>query len=124
MEESEKEKIERLSLTRELKISQLMLNSKKYELEKENRRNIQLEKEKENIKNNEEIKKQIEQLKKQLYELNSINKIIENENKKKSLVKEELHKKLMEDKPVPVESKDNNTEIWEEDDKYNKYTFI
>ena len=101
MQESIEEKRERIHLIRELKISELMLNSKKNELENEYKKNIQLKKEIENLNNN-QIQKEIDLLESQLKKQNLNNKKIELEIQEKTKKSEELYKKLMEGKPMAV----------------------
>ena len=101
MQESIEEKRERIHLIRELKISELMLNSKKNELENEYKKNIQLKKEIENLNNN-QIQKEIDLLESQLKKQNLNNKKIELEIQEKTKKREELYKKLMEGKPMAV----------------------
>ena len=88
MKESNEEKKERINLSRELKISQLILYSKDDELNNENIKNKKLENDLKEIKNkNEKIKENIEKIKEQIKKQELINEqIIQNNNNKKQNV--------------------------------------
>ena len=127
MQESEEEKRERIHLIRELKISELMLNSKKNELENENKKNTQLQKEIENLNKNNEIQKEIDLLKSQLEKQNLNNKKIEFEIQKKTKISEELYQKLAEGKSKPVNEIISGVVEGDEEDENkeeDKYDYI
>ena len=114
MQESNKEQEERIHLIREYRLSELILQKKKDELESEKNKNRQL---------NNLLNKQNEiniRLKEEIKNLTLFNKRIENENKIKRENLQILLKKYNEGKSFPVQK--NNNEV-NDNDNDNIYTF-
>ena len=122
MKESNEEKKERINLSRELKISQLILYSKDDELNNENIKNKKLENDLKEIKNkNEKIKENIEKIKEQIKKQELINEqIIQNNNNKKQKCLA-LYLKLQSYKPQPLAQ---NTDSKERDEEVIDYEIV
>ena len=123
MKESNEEKKERMHLRRELKISELILDSKINELNNEKIKNQKLENDLKEIKNkNEKIKENIEEIKEQIEKQKLINEqIIQNNNNKEQKFRE-LYLKLQLYKPRPVSNP--NPESKEVDEEIPDYEII
>ena len=123
MTESIEEKNERMHLSKEVQISQLMLMSKKRELDNENIKKNNLEKNLKNIQSeNNKIKENIEKKKNEIKQYESKNKEIEKENEEKTIQRNRLFDQLKQCKPIPV--KNSQKEVEEEEEVEEEYEYI
>ena len=116
-QESNKELIERIHLSREVQISELMIRGKQIELNNEKNKTDELNKNIEDIKNkNNDTKEKIEKKKEEIKYLISFNETIKQDIKRKKKEREELYNKLQIgiSRPVGDNSSDNNPEEEEE----------
>ena len=117
--ESDEQRRERIHLIREVKLSKLILDGKKNELNNEKNRTDILKKNIEDtqIENN-ATKENIEKLKEEIKKINEINANIERENNNKLLERQNLFEELKFGEPQPADDQEQERD---EDDFENDY---
>ena len=117
--ESDEERRERIRLIREVKLSELILASKKNELNKEKNRTDILKNNIEEIKNkNNIIKENIEKIKEEIKKIIDINDSIERENDNKITERQDLFDELKIGEAQPVDDQEPSRDEDDFEDDY------
>ena len=117
--ESDEQRRERIHLIREVKLSKLILDGKKNELNNEKNRTDILKKNIEDtqIENN-ATKEKIEKIKEEIKKINEINANIERENNNKLLERQNLFEELKFGEPQPADDQEQERDKDDFEDDY------
>ena len=117
--ESDEQRRERIHLIREVKLSELILDGKKNELNNEKNRTDFLKKNIEDtqIENN-ATKEKIEKIKEEIKKINEINANIERENNNKLLERQNLFEELKFGEPQPADDQEQERDKDDFEDDY------
>ena len=122
--ETDEETKERMSLIKELQLSQLLLANIKNEIIKENKKTMELNQISQDIINkNKFYIVEIEKIEEAIKKLNNNNEMMKQENERKTKELKELYNKLSVGEVIPINENDRNNIDEEEDDNNEGFEY-